>query len=47
MSGVLKATMLKVGQSIDLLVQILIPTGLGTPSSSMEATIRYIDLARD
>lgn len=45
--GVLKATMLKVGQSIDLLVQILIPTGLGTPSSSIEATIRYIDLARD
>ncbi|MDH4080791.1 MAG: hypothetical protein OEU68_13355 [Nitrospira sp.] len=45
--GALKALMVKAGQQIDLLVQIMIPTGLGTPSSSIEATIRYIDLARE
>ncbi|MBK9308636.1 MAG: hypothetical protein IPM58_16505 [Nitrospira sp.] len=45
--GALKAPMLKVGQPIDLLVQIMLPNGLGTRGSSMEATIRYIDLARE
>jgi hypothetical protein len=44
--GALKAPMLKTGQRIDLLVQIMLPTSLGTPGSSVEATIRYIDLAR-
>jgi hypothetical protein len=45
--GALKAPMLKTGQPIDLLVQIMIPTSSGTLDSSVEATIRYIDLARD
>lgn len=45
--GVLKAPMLKRGQQIDLLVQIMIPTTLGSSGSPVEATIRYIDLARD
>ena len=45
--GALKAPMLKVGQPIDLLVQIMIPTGLGKPNPSVEATIRYIDVARE
>jgi hypothetical protein len=45
--GALKAPMLKTGQRIDLLVQIMIPTSSGIPDSSVEATIRYIDLARD
>jgi hypothetical protein len=45
--GALKAPMLKTGQSIDLLVRIMIPTGLSSSSSSVETTIRYIDLARD
>ena len=45
--GALKAPMLKTGQSIDLLVRIMIPTSLGSSSSSVETTIRYIDLARE
>lgn len=45
--GALRAPMLKTGQQIDLLVQIMISTGLGTPNPSVEATIRYIDLAQD
>jgi hypothetical protein len=45
--GALKAPMLKAGQQIDLLVQIMIPTSSGSSVSSVEATIRYIDLARD
>ncbi|MDF0677033.1 MAG: hypothetical protein P0120_22260 [Nitrospira sp.] len=45
--GALKAPMLKAGQQIDLLVQIMIPTNSGTSASSVEATIRYIDLARE
>ena len=45
--GALKAPMLKTGQQIDLLVRIMIPTSLGSSGSSVEATIRYIDLARD
>ena len=45
--GTLRAPMLKVGQPIDLLVQIMIPTTLGTSGSPVEATIRYIDLVRE
>ena len=43
--GALKAPMLKAGQQIDLLVRIMIPTSLGSSGSSVETTIRYIDLA--
>jgi hypothetical protein len=43
----LKAPMLQMGQQIDLLVQIIIPTGSGAPGSSVEATIRFVDLVRD
>ena len=43
----LKAPMLKVGQQADFLVLIMIPTGPGAPDSSMEATIRFVDLARN
>jgi hypothetical protein len=45
--GALKAPMLKTGQQINLLVQIMIPTSSGFSVSSVEATIRYIDLVRD
>ena len=45
--GALKAPMLKTGQQIDLLVQIMIPTSASTPSPPVEATNRYIALARD
>jgi hypothetical protein len=45
--GALRAPMLKTGQQINLLVQIMIPTSAGTPSSSVETTIRYIDLVRE
>lgn len=45
--GALKAPMLKTGQRIDLLVRIMITTSVGSSSSSVEATIRYIDLPRD
>jgi hypothetical protein len=45
--GALKAPMLKTGQQINLLVQIMIPTSSGSSVSSVEATIRYIDLVRD
>jgi len=45
--GALKAPMLKAGQQIDLLVQIMIPTNASTPSLPVEATIRYINLARE
>ena len=45
--GALKAPTLKVSQRIDLLVQIMIPTSASTPGSPLEATIRYIDLARE
>lgn len=45
--GALKAPMLKTGQPIDLLIQIMIPTSSGIPGSSVEATICYIDLARE
>ncbi len=45
--GALKAPMLKTGQRIDLLVRIMLPTSLGSSGSSVEATIRYIDLARE
>lgn len=43
----LKAPMLKVGQQINLLVRINIPTSSGTASPSVETTIRYIDRARE
>lgn len=45
--GALKAPMLKTGQRIDLLVHISIPTSSGSSGSSVETTIRYIDLPRD
>jgi len=45
--GALKAPMLKTGQRIDLLVQIMLPTSSGPSGSSVEATIRYIDLPRE
>ncbi len=45
--GALKAPMLKTGQRIDLLVQIMLPTSSSPSGSSVEATIRYIDLTRD
>lgn len=45
--GALKAPMLKTGQRIDLLVQIMLPTSLGSSGSSVEATIRHIDLPRE
>jgi len=45
--GALKAPMLKTGLQVNLLVQIMIPTSSGIPDSSVEATIRYIDLVRD
>lgn len=45
--GALKAPMLKTGQPINLLVQIMTPITPGTSGSSVEATIRYIDLVRD
>lgn len=45
--GALKAPMLKTGQRIDLLVHISITTSVGSSGSSVEATIRYIDLTRE
>ena len=45
--GALKAPMLKTGQQIDLLVQIMIPISTGSSGLPVEATIRYIDLARE
>ncbi len=45
--GALKAPMLKTGQQVNLLVQIMIPANTGTPGSSLEATIRYIEPVRD
>ncbi|MBI5672734.1 MAG: hypothetical protein HZC50_05635 [Nitrospirae bacterium] len=45
--GALKAPMLKAGQQIHLLVRIMISTSLGASGSSVETTIRYIDLVRD
>lgn len=45
--GALKAPMLKTGQRIDLLVRIMLSTSLSSSGSSVETTIRYIDLARE
>lgn len=45
--GALKAPRLTMGQQIDLLVQIMISASAGTPGSPVEATIRYIDPARE
>jgi len=41
----LKAPMLKVGQQIDLLVLISIPASSGASSSSLEATIRFVEVS--
>jgi hypothetical protein len=43
----LKAPMLKVGQKADFLLQIMLPTSPIPPGSSVEATIRFMDLVRD
>lgn len=43
----LKAPMLQVGQQIDVLIQMTIPTGSGVPGSSLEAIIHFVDLVRD
>lgn len=43
----LKAPTLQVGQQIDLLIQIIIPTGSGVSGSSLEAIIHFVDLVRD
>ncbi len=45
--GALKAPMLKAGQQVNLLVQIMIPANTGTPGLPVETTIRYIELVRD
>jgi hypothetical protein len=45
--GALKAPMLKAGQPINLLVQIMTPISPGRSGSSVEATIRYIEPVRD
>ncbi len=42
-----KAPMLKVGQQADFLVLIMISTSPNASSSSVEATIRFVDLVRD
>lgn len=41
--GALKAPMVKAGQQVNLLVEIMLSTRLGSSGSSMETTIRYID----
>ena len=43
----LKVPMLKVGQQADFLVLIMIPTGSNAAGLSVEATIRFVELARD
>ncbi|UVT15217.1 MAG: hypothetical protein H8K04_15560 [Nitrospira sp.] len=43
----LKAPMLEVGQQIDLLVLIVISASSTSAGSSVEATIRFLDLARN
>jgi hypothetical protein len=43
----LKAPMLQVGQQIDVLIQMIIPTGSGVPGSSLEAIIHFVDLVRN
>ncbi|MDH4082960.1 MAG: hypothetical protein OEV99_04240 [Nitrospira sp.] len=43
----LKAPMLQMGQHIDLLVLINTPTSPGALGSTLEATIRFLDLVRD
>lgn len=45
--GALKAPMLKTGQEVSLLVQIMIPANIGTPGLPVETTIRYIEPVRD
>ena len=43
----LKAPTVKVGQQIDLVVLIMIATNAGTPSSPIEATIRFLNFVRE
>lgn len=43
----LKAPMLEAGQQIDLLVLIVIPASSASAGSSVEAMIRFLDLARN
>ena len=43
----LKTPMLQVGQQIDVLIQMTIPSGSGLPGSSLEAIIHFVDLVRD
>jgi len=45
--GALKAPMLKAGQQVNLLVQMMIPANTGTPGLPVEITIRYIELVRE
>jgi hypothetical protein len=45
--GALKAPMLKAGQQVNLLVQMMIPPNTGTPGLSVETTIRYIEPVRE
>ncbi len=45
--GALKAPMLKAGQQVNLLVQIMIPANTGTPGLPVETTIRHIETVRD
>lgn len=45
--GGIKAPMLKTGQQVNLLVQIMIPANNGTPGLPVETSIRYIDLVRE
>lgn len=45
--GALKAPMLQLGQQINLLVLIIIPTSPGVPGPTLEATVHFIDLVRD
>lgn len=43
----LKAPMLKAGQQVNLLVQLMIPANTGTLGLPVETTIRYIEPVRD
>ncbi len=45
--GAIKAPMLKAGQQVNLLVQIMIPANTGTPGLPVETAIRYIELVRE
>lgn len=45
--GALKAPMVKTGQEVSLLVQIMVPANTGTPGLPVETTIRYIEPVRE